>query len=281
MENALHAEHGLSEYYKRLELGDPPAVISVIAELAQGAPIRKALRQGLTQFAQDQEPSTGIAHPDWYELYSNTAGTLSLRTVEPGPLLFPEPTTLASMVVIGIVAAPLGSRMLIHALPDTADLAVFDPDICLLPPRIVECGVEPICLALGDVGMFEADGPMLALFWQAADQSPFQWVFGPDHAPRYSRSSSSASHRAAVVVSLITRFAGTRIPVGDATSALLSMTSHPLHFVRWRAVQGIGRLDPKTARDVLAKMRFDPHPHVAHAARKAYAKVSGSEVLDG
>lgn len=60
--------------------------------------------------------------------------------------------------------------------------------------------------------------------------------------------------------------------------AVLALTEHPAHFVRWTAIRHALALDPAQGRLRLAAAVDDPHPHVRAAARRAMAQLS---MLDG
>jgi hypothetical protein len=51
------------------------------------------------------------------------------------------------------------------------------------------------------------------------------------------------------------------------------------HFVRWAAVQAMGRIDGERARELIEERCEDPHPHVRGAALSALKKFGGS--IDG
>jgi HEAT repeat protein len=49
----------------------------------------------------------------------------------------------------------------------------------------------------------------------------------------------------------------------------------PAHFVRWAAVQAMGRIDGDRAREMIEERCHDPHPHIQAAALSALKKLGG------
>lgn len=49
------------------------------------------------------------------------------------------------------------------------------------------------------------------------------------------------------------------------------------HFVRWAAVQAMGRIDGERARQMIEERCEDPHPHIQAAALSALEKLGGSK----
>lgn len=57
-------------------------------------------------------------------------------------------------------------------------------------------------------------------------------------------------------------------------SAVTALTDHPAHFVRWKAVQALGTLNPSAALPLIAAAaERDPHPSVRKAARATLAQI--------
>ena len=52
-----------------------------------------------------------------------------------------------------------------------------------------------------------------------------------------------------------------------------AISEHPSHFVRWAAIQAVGRLDRARAVELLRRSLEDAHPHVRSMAAKVLAKV--------
>lgn len=63
--------------------------------------------------------------------------------------------------------------------------------------------------------------------------------------------------------------------LGDpaAVPHLVELAEHPSHFVRWAAIQAVGRLDRARAVELLRRSLEDAHPHVRSMAAKVLAKV--------
>ncbi len=63
--------------------------------------------------------------------------------------------------------------------------------------------------------------------------------------------------------------------LGDpgALPHLLELAAHPSHFVRWAAIQAVGRLDRGAAIELLNRSVEDSHPHIRSMAAKVLTKL--------
>jgi HEAT repeat protein len=68
--------------------------------------------------------------------------------------------------------------------------------------------------------------------------------------------------------------------LGDpsATDALIALTSHPRHFVRWAALQALGLIDGEKAGRRLRDFTDDRHPEIAAMASKLVERHKLQEV---
>jgi len=64
-----------------------------------------------------------------------------------------------------------------------------------------------------------------------------------------------------------------------AKSIVEELANSEAHFVRWAAVQAMGRIDGERARQMIEERCKDPHPHVQAAALSALKKFGGT--IDG
>lgn len=58
--------------------------------------------------------------------------------------------------------------------------------------------------------------------------------------------------------------------LGDPNSltVLRSLAEHPVHFIRWAALEAVSRIDDATTSELLARFLDDPHPHIRNAAQR-------------
>lgn len=67
---------------------------------------------------------------------------------------------------------------------------------------------------------------------------------------------------------------------GDAEMVppLQELTRHPAHFIRWKAAEALLNLDFDAGRRIVDKLRSDPHPHIADAARLAWTQLQHANI---
>ncbi|WP_438384147.1 HEAT repeat domain-containing protein [Asaia sp. BMEF1] len=58
----------------------------------------------------------------------------------------------------------------------------------------------------------------------------------------------------------------------DSLSALTELSKHRDHFVRWKALQNIGKIDNTQAKKILNTFLHDEHSHIRHAASRELSK---------
>ncbi|HZG08127.1 MAG TPA: HEAT repeat domain-containing protein [Allosphingosinicella sp.] len=68
---------------------------------------------------------------------------------------------------------------------------------------------------------------------------------------------------------------------GDTEEAILALTRHRAHFVRWKAIQALGALNPSSAMPlVVSAAGNDPHPAVRRAAAATLSRHSETPALE-
>lgn len=63
-----------------------------------------------------------------------------------------------------------------------------------------------------------------------------------------------------------------------ALPMLRELVDHASHAVRWSAIQAIGKLDGREARQLLERATHDAHPHVRAAAQRALDRLGAPPV---
>ncbi|MBO9880511.1 HEAT repeat domain-containing protein [Xanthomonas sp. D-109] len=61
------------------------------------------------------------------------------------------------------------------------------------------------------------------------------------------------------------------------TNALEKLVAHDIHFVRWAAIQAMGRISPARAMELLEKATTDEHPHIRQSAANFLSRTVGSK----
>jgi hypothetical protein len=157
-------------------------------------------------------------------------------------------------------------------LPPDLDRSAFVAGVPLVELESIVADGEPIFESPDDqiIREFECaegDAWMLRLTYK-----PFaieSWIFDKDTL----RSVFPAAVRpeTSSLVSLCQVFGATQD--ADAAPFVLELARHEAHFVRWAAIQAMGRIDGDAARQLLGESCEDPHPHIQAAARKTLERI--------
>ncbi|TCP65059.1 HEAT repeat domain-containing protein [Sphingomonas sp. PP-CE-1G-424] len=176
------------------------------------------------------------------------------------------------------VISPSGS---LHAaryrLPEGVDLSVFDPEV---RPKLVddqELDEKSPCYRYnaGEVFKLDFSSPIYVLRLSETSTLDYQWTFDPSTlAPVFPSVTLPSVGRMETLMDVAVSLTGTVLPRENAIGILESLVDHPLHFIRWKAVQGLGALDPPLAIESLKRLTSDSHPHIRRSANSALEQLS-------
>lgn len=114
-----------------------------------------------------------------------------------------------------------------------------------------------------------ASAPLVFVILQSRPRFTFAWQYDPRTlAPEVAVCPDSAAYRLFYAARLL------RDVDGPGRSAALDrIARHPVHFVRWAAIQALCATDPARGLEKLDAAQADPHPRIAAAARAALARL--------
>lgn len=245
-----------------------------MSKFIQSDEIAQVIFHALSAVNEGVAPAVGKAFAEKFELASNASYTLNLRVSPPGPLLGGFPTTAERVRLAAVVGNTQGAALQLYRLPHGTRLDVYDSEADVIDVRINSDLSSPVLINEGDIAILKGTQDMLILMAEAKKAVPTQWVFSDDLKPLHIRASSSSRYRNLTVIDLLERFKDQKLENDKVIFALQSMTHHPLHFVRWRAVQGLAKVDKHAAHHALQRLKNDTHPHVANAAQKALLQLN-------
>jgi hypothetical protein len=168
-----------------------------------------------------------------------------------------------------VISPDASIRVTRYRLSEQVDLSVFDPGAALdlVSEDTLRPFRRPYRYHAGDVYDVKINGEACVVRLKEVVPLDYQWTFdGQSLSPLFSSVTLPSLGRVETSIDLAVRFSGDRIHAETAACLLKEMLRHRLHFVRWKAVQGLGEIDPDAALIALQEMRDDPHPHVRAAA---------------
>jgi len=163
----------------------------------------------------------------------------------------------------------------LYHLPRNFDGDCFSPEIILDPP--VHELVMPSVTIVNNARLNVADifsptnRPQVVLMLESAAFGGLRWSF--DRLTRKALSLSAQNPSDTSVEIILELLAAVRSP--ESIPVIEALTSHPMHFVRWRAVQTIGAIDVDAGIRHATTATSDAHPHVRDAARKTLDRLNG------
>jgi hypothetical protein len=141
------------------------------------------------------------------------------------------------------------------------------PDVSLTPGRVldVEAGWDAFRIRAVSRAV-----PLVLLHSKAVLE--FAWQYDAvTLEPRQAICPRSSAYRLFYATKLLGE-----VPAAGSAEALLRISGHPSHFVRWAALQALFSVDPAAAQRRLLEATDDPHPRVRQAAQLAAAQLAAS-----
>jgi hypothetical protein len=164
-----------------------------------------------------------------------------------------------------------------YCLPPGTDLSIFDPTARLTKECHYELrrGSPSFGYDQGEVIDMSPVGDVLLVKLVENRAVPYQWIVDANTLePQFVSATLPSLTRYETLIDLTLALEGGQIDAADAVSFFRFLLDHPLHFIRWKAVQGLGKLDKDAAAVALEHLCEDPHPHVQNAARKALTRLA-------
>lgn len=232
-----------------------------------------AIRQMLNTELQEMHDNECADRLSWkagqYIMASNSLYSLHLATHRRSP------TYLYSATSVGMVS-PLGDEPVPYdryRLPEGWNYEIFDSSV---KPLFVESAVakpgEIIEFHRGDIiDLKFTDDACLVKFF-STNFNAVMWSFDRETlTPLHAYSANMESTIYTYMAEALAEFGSER-----AVPGLNHLTTHPVHYVRWKAIQMLGRVCRSSALAALQRAAGDTHPHVRNAARSTLAKVQPS-----
>lgn len=232
----------------------------------------------------DSEPSARIdvLSSNSFIIFRNSHFLISMQTIGTAPLSALDSDSrryIATAPENGIqaVISPSGSlRAARYKLPGDVDLSVFDPEIKLDLVDIEELDSMSPCYRYNAGEVFKLDclSPICVLRLSEIPTLEYQWTFDPiTLMPVFPSVTLPSVGRMETLMDVAVSLSETVLPRENAVKIFLSLIDHPLHFIRWKAVQGLGALDPPLAIKSLQHLSDDSHPHIRAAATSALSQL--------
>ncbi len=172
---------------------------------------------------------------------------------------------------------PDSLKVNLYQVPSNRQSEVFDPSQSLtLTEQFMLAPGESVFIRSGvQVCDFEIPADVVILKMLSRKINPLIWTYDKiSLAPLYSSSSNLQASRIKTSVQLLSQLSMRLGVDADTLQNTIQLTTHPLHFIRWSAIQTLFSLDREQGTKALIIALDDSHPHIRNAARRSYAKLT-------
>jgi hypothetical protein len=255
------------------------AVDAAFRALAVSGAPEAILQEHVAALAGNPHFETDAFHRNSLTLFEDEAVTLYIRLLRPATsakLMF---STGRADQLMAVLTEGRTLEVRSYRFDAPRDLAVFDPAarIALAGNVQLSRASGPILSRGGDIVDYVAAESLALLVLEKNETVPFQWGFDvATLAPLFSSTTRSGLSRLETLIELVRELISKRVDPATLTGMLERLCEHPMHFVRWKAVQALSEVDRDAGFAIVRKMADDPHPHVAAAAARIVARVSAA-----
>lgn len=248
--------------------GDPRAFRScefvfkqVLSEGLHIAALNALLRQNLSS---KKEITPDISSGQFLVIASSSVSTWAIiRHSGASRWLYMTPNHTMSAKLAG---GPLSvSRYL---LPDIEDPSVLDKSMALTATDSTEVSPGEVFSKNGDTTVIdvrsETSRPAFTLRLNTIPHGDYEWAF--DRSSLMPIRISGVRQFESNITTIFDLLQAAR--VSSSVEHVLPFVDHRMHFIRWKAIQTIGAIDPIAGLAQVEKATADSHPEVRAAARR-------------
>ncbi|MGE6331691.1 HEAT repeat domain-containing protein [Stenotrophomonas sp. NPDC077659] len=171
-----------------------------------------------------------------------------------------------------LIVMPLNGTLQVNTYQLDAPATVAEGSrIHLLDSSVLEVGSALLCGSTGTVHDLRIQRPTLVAKLIGAVRQPLQWMIDRERGEVIQAISSSPIHSE---LEIMARTLGALRDGGSDT--LSRLAAHESHFVRWAAIQAMGRIDPTQALQLLEGARNDAHAQIRQSAANVLARYTGA-----
>lgn len=210
-------------------------------------------------------------------IFRNAKYTLSLYTVSRPLAQNSSVSTILSDSLLGTQGRNGLCEYVHYNLPDTVDISVFDPDARLAESSRGAFKPHGASIVLHATDLITITATQAVSFLALSERRvvPYCWTYDKHTLkPQLIEATVSSISRLRVAIDLAENLYGEYGAKEDWSEILESLTYSPYHFIRWRAVQALFRLERDAGLKALVRASRDSHRHVAEAAASSLARLA-------
>jgi len=256
----IDADYHAGFFSLRDDLKDLVYGSDVLAELA-GRELRR--------IAEDFEYSSPAWEPHYLVVANGKHWQLRVGVYQHSPEFI---YTLPMHMMVAVLGEePLKATY--YRMPTSLRIDTFDPNARLDDRdwRVHVPGDIAVIDGRNDLFDVDIDSPVLVVKFTSSFHQSLQWAF--DRKTGSAVQPIAANSIDSELVSMVQALGSMGSPI--AVPSLIGLCEHSRHFVRWAAMQALGRVSPEELLPQLHNAATnDPHPHVQAAAKHALARIS-------
>lgn len=249
---------------------------AIFQKLAQSEIPGEICGNHLKQFLSDSDYYIDDFEDSSVTIYKDDHFTCSIRVCYPYEASTRTLSSAPSDELISVLSPVKKLTGKCYELPSEIELSIFDPSAQLRFVRDIELsrGSEPFYSRAEKVPDLRCDKKIALLSFVESDFVPYQWAFDRRSLkPLFSGATRSEISRIETSLELLELLSGSHFDMNVVLPIVERLCEHPLHFVRWKALQTLSAMDKTKAKRILLLMRGDDHPLIAKTATKIVNRI--------
>lgn len=205
--------------------------------------------------------------------------SLSLELLQPATKAVANVSDFAFDVLLQVLGpAPL--PLALHLVPTSRVTDVFDATLGLTrsPMQLWPAGSSILLESGRHVAEFGIVTETLVLRLVRKQLASVVWVYESiSLQAMFSVAADLQASRMRTAITLLQQLSARLGADADTLTNLQQLSNHPLHYVRWAAIQTLFALDRTLGTQALALALHDAHPHVRNAAQRSWERLHALE----
>lgn len=171
-------------------------------------------------------------------------------------------------VLLGAVSSG-GFPYQFHYIAGDWNREIFSPNVSLINSQDYHCSVgDTVLVPVSRIFDYRSTGDVVIKI-AAPSSTGLMWEFN--------RTTGFAErvHASTIEATTLTYIINFLSIYGNENSinAIKHLVKHPFHYIRWSAVQAVGKINADFLTDVLLELKNDSHPHINAASKKMLSQL--------
>jgi hypothetical protein len=171
-------------------------------------------------------------------------------------------------VLLGAVSAG-GFPYQFHDVAGDWNHEIFSPNVSLIDSQACHCSVgDTVLVPISRIFDYRSTGDVVIKI-AAPSSTGLMWEFNrtTGFAERVHASTIEAT-TLSYIINFLSIYGNE-----NSINAIKHLVKHPFYYIRWSAVQAVGKIDAEILTDILLELKNDSHPHISAASKKMLSQL--------